>query len=42
MRLEKIITPIKGDLIQYKKEFKGALDSEVKLINSVSNYLIKN
>ena len=40
--LDKIITPIAGDLIQYQKEFKAALDSEVKLINSVSNYLIKN
>ena len=40
--LDKIITPIAGDLIQYEKEFKVALDSEVKLINSVSNYLIKN
>ena len=41
-QLDKIITPIAGDLIQYEKEFKAALDSEVKLINSVSNYLIKN
>ena len=40
--LDKIITPIAGDLLQYEKEFKVALDSEVKLINSVSNYLIKN
>ena len=40
--LDKIITPIAGDLIQYETEFKAALDSEVKLINSVSNYLIKN
>ena len=41
-RLDKIIIPIAGDLLQYEKEFKTALDSEVKLINSVSNYLIKN
>jgi octaprenyl-diphosphate synthase len=41
-QLDKIITPIAGDLLQYEKEFKVALDSEVKLINSVSNYLIKN
>ncbi len=40
--LDKIITPIAGDLIQYEKEFRAALDSKVKLINSVSNYLIKN
>ena len=40
--LDKIITPIAGDLLQYEKEFKVALDSKVKLINSVSNYLIKN
>ena len=40
--LDKIITPISGDLLQYEKEFKVALDSKVKLINSVSNYLIKN
>ena len=40
--LDKIITPIARDLLQYEKEFKAALDSEVKLINSVSNYLIKN
>ena len=42
MPLDKIITPIAGDLIQYEKEFKAALNSEVKLINSVSSYLIKN
>ena len=42
MPLDKIILPIAGDLLQYDKEFKAALDSEVKLINSVSNYLIKN
>ena len=41
-RLDKIITPIAGDLLQYENEFKAALNSEVKLINSVSNYLIKN
>ena len=41
-RLDKIIIPIAGDLLQYEKEFKVALDSKVKLINSVSNYLIKN
>ena len=41
-RLDKIIIPIAGDLLQYEKEFKTALDSEVKLINSVSNYLIIN
>tara|TARA_Y100000814_G_scaffold238022_1_gene182258 strand:- start:676 stop:1653 length:978 start_codon:yes stop_codon:yes gene_type:complete len=41
-RLDKIIIPIAGDLLQYEKEFKAALGSEVKLINSVSNYLIKN
>ena len=41
-RLDKIIIPIAGDLLQYEKEFKAALDSEIKLINSVSNYLIKN
>jgi len=41
-QLDKIITPIAGDLIQYEKEFKAAMDSEVNLINSVSNYLIKN
>ena len=40
--LDKIIKPIAGDLLNYEKEFKAALDSEVKLINSVSNYLIKN
>ena len=41
-QLDKIITPIAGDLLQYEKEFKSALESDVKLINSVSNYLIKN
>ena len=41
-RLDKIIIHIAGDLRQYEKEFKDALHSEVKLINSVSNYLIKN
>ena len=40
--LDKIITPIAGDLLQYETEYKASLDSEVKLINSVSNYLIKN
>ena len=41
-QLDNIITPIAGDLLQYEREFKSALESEVKLINSVSNYLIKN
>ena len=41
-QLDKIIAPIAGDILQYEKEFKSALESEVKLINSVSNYLIKN
>ena len=34
--LDKIITPIAGDLLIYETEFKAALDSEIKLINSVT------
>ena len=30
-RLDKIIIPIAGDLLQYEREFKSALDSEVKV-----------
>ena len=40
--LRKIKLPIEKDIIEFHKEFKNALDSDVKLINSISGYLVKN
>ena len=40
--LDKIKLPIEKDIIEFYKEFKNALDSDVKLINSISGYLVKN
>ena len=40
--LKEITKPILDDLNNFKIEFKSALNSEVKLINSISSYLIKN
>jgi|TARA_B110000914_G_scaffold226490_1_gene252124 octaprenyl-diphosphate synthase len=40
--LDKIKIPIAKDIIEFQKEFKNALNSEVKLINSISGYLVKN
>ena len=40
--LEKIKQPIAKDMIQFQSEFKLALNSEVKMINSISGYLVKN
>ena len=40
--LKEITKPILNDLNYFQIEFKSALKSEVKLINSISNYLIKN
>ena len=40
--LDKIKLPIEKDIIEFHKEFKNALDSDVKLINSISGYLVKN
>ncbi|OUW78508.1 MAG: hypothetical protein CBD77_04020 [bacterium TMED217] len=40
--LKNITTPIITDLEKFKLEFKRALNSEVKLINSISSYLVKN
>ena len=40
--LKNITTPILTDLEKFKLEFNRALNSEVKLINSISSYLVKN
>ena len=41
-KLNKIIKPIKDDLVLFKDQFAFALKSDVKLINLISDYLIKN
>ena len=40
--LKQITPPILDDIDIFKTEFKEALNSEVKLINSISGYLLKN
>ena len=40
--LKEITRPILDDLNNFQIEFKNALNSEVKLINSISSYLVKN
>ncbi len=40
--LDKIKEPIAKDIIEFQSEFKLALNSEVKMINSISGYLVKN
>ena len=40
--LKEITKPILDDLNSFKIEFNNALNSEVKLINSISSYIIKN
>ena len=40
--LETIKAPIKEDLTYFETEFKQALNSDVKLINSISGFLVKN
>ena len=40
--LKKITAPILEDIEIFQAKFKAALTSEVKLINSISNYLVKN
>ena len=40
--LEIIKAPIKEDLTYFETEFKQALNSDVKLINSISGFLVKN
>ena len=40
--LETIKGPIKEDLTYFETEFKQALNSDVKLINSISGFLVKN
>ena len=40
--LKQIASPILDDIDIFKTEFKEALNSEVKLINSISGYLLKN
>ena len=40
--LKQITSPILDDIDKFKTEFKGAINSEVKLINSISNYMLKN
>ena len=40
--LKQITFPILDDINIFKTEFKEAINSEVKLINSISGYLLKN
>tara|TARA_B100000131_G_C18094529_1_gene603488 strand:+ start:977 stop:1966 length:990 start_codon:yes stop_codon:yes gene_type:complete len=40
--LKKICKPIENDLKEFQLEFDNALSSEVRLINSISKYIIKN
>jgi len=40
--LKKITAPILEDIEIFQAKFKAALTSEVKMINSISNYLVKN
>ena len=40
--LEIIKAPIKEDLTYFETEFKQALNSDIKLINSISGFLVKN
>ena len=40
--LKQITSPILEDIKIFQKEFENALDSEVRLINSISNYMIRN
>jgi octaprenyl-diphosphate synthase len=40
--LRKIAMPISEDIKLFQKEFDRALESDVKLINTVSNFMIKN
>ena len=40
--LKQITSPILDDIDIFKTEFKEALNSEVKLINSISGYMLKN
>ena len=40
--LKQITQPIIEDIKIFQKEFENALDSEVRLINSISKYMIIN
>ena len=40
--LKQITAPILEDIKLFQKEFENALDSEVRLINSISKYMIRN
>ena len=40
--LKQITAPILEDINIFQKEFENALDSEVRLINSISKYMIRN
>ena len=40
--LKQITAPILEDIKIFQKEFENALDSEVRLINSISKYMIRN
>ena len=40
--LKNIIKPLKNDLKLFQKEFDSSLNSNVRLINIVSKYLIRN
>ena len=40
--LKQITQPIIEDMKIFQREFENALNSEVRLINSISKYMIKN
>ena len=40
--LKQITAPIYDDIDIFKTEFNRAINSEVKLINSISGYMLKN
>jgi len=40
--LKRITQPILEDIILFQKEFEHAIKSEVRLINSISKFLIRN
>ena len=39
--IDQISYPIKNDIVEFNKFMKDSLSSEVKLINSVINYIIR-
>ena len=40
--MDKIVYPIKNDFDEFNNRFRSMLNSEVKIINSVINYILRN